>query len=70
MWNVIPLNAEDCFRAWIFHEREFTDPLLKGWIFNQYSAQNIKSIFPKLKLNHFEGQVCPKNKISKLVKKF
>ena len=26
-------NAENCFQVWIFREREFTDPLLFGSIF-------------------------------------
>ena len=25
-WNVIPWNARNCFWAWIFNERKFTDP--------------------------------------------
>ena len=28
MWNMIPWNAKNCFRAWIFCGCEFTDPLL------------------------------------------
>ena len=27
-WKVIPLNVGNCFKVWIFREREFTDPLL------------------------------------------
>ena len=27
-WKVIPWNAKTCFQAWIFREREITDPSL------------------------------------------
>ena len=26
-WTVISWNAENCFQAWMFREREFTDPI-------------------------------------------
>ena len=28
-WNMIQWNATNCFQAWIFHEREFTDPITR-----------------------------------------
>ena len=57
-WNVVPLNASDCFRALIFLELEFTDPSLVC-ICKPYPtwSQNIKS-FRTLLFTVFTSRLC------------